>query len=263
MSDIIIHVVRHGHIPSHNSDVALTAEGRQAVHLAGRQLAAAINEGEAVGFLHGPALRARQTAWGMYDGLNEGLASTLRVKGPELTTKKDGQPGSPEPVLRQTASGVGVHVSAPMNHPDLRNLGLMVQGRLQEAMRLLYDVVRAEYLANSSLENASRLEFHHRFWAADDPIGYWLTHPCPHAEDPEQVARRIRKLLGQLLAEPPLPPARRRRVICASHSATMRAFLRQVLGADPGEPDFCEGFTVEQVDNRPARVVFRAAVGRL
>ncbi len=228
--EIIVHIVRHGHIPSHDSDVALTEEGRQAVYLAGRQLALAVEDGEAVSFLHGPARRARETAWGMYHGLKGGLA----------------------------VSGRGaVQISAPVNHPGLRNLGLMVQGRLREAMRLQYDIVRAEYLADSSPENAGRLEFHRGFWNSDDPIGYWLTHPSPHAEDPNKVAVRIAATIRQLLGEPTPPSVTRRRIICASHSATMRAFLREILGDDPGEPDFCESFTVERMGDGRTRVVFR------
>lgn len=228
--DIVIHVVRHGHIPSHESDVALTAEGQSAVRETGQQLAAAVDGAETISFLHGPARRARQTAWGIYDGLKAGL---------------------------RAADDATTSISAPEEHTGLRNLGLMIDGRLQEAMRLFYDQVRRAYRADPTPANADRLEFHDSFWNADDPIGYWLTHPCPYAEDPNRVATRVGAVIEQLLADSSAAPIQRQRVICASHSATVRAFLRRVLGTDPGEPDFCEGFTVDRVGDRPARVTFR------
>lgn len=229
-SSLIIHVVRHGHIPSHDTDVPLTEEGQKAVYLAGQELAARIEDGELLSFFHGPARRARETAWGIYHGLKDSLKASGRA----------------EP-----------QIAPPDSLAGIRNLGFIVQGRTQEAMRIQLDLVRAEYLAEPSPENAGRLAFHQGFWDSDDPIGYWLTHPSPHAEDPNAVAERVTAALRELLRQPPRPPATRRRVICASHSAPMRAFLRQAFGADPGEPDFCESFTVEQRDDRRARVVFR------
>ena len=229
-SNLIIHVVRHGHIPSHDTDVPLTEEGQKAVYFAGSELAALIEDGEVISFFHGPARRARETAWGIYHGLRDSLKAT--------------SPAEPR-------------IAPPDILGGLRNLGFIVQGRMQEAMRVQFDLVRAEYLAEPSPENADRMAFHQGFWDSDDPIRFWLTHPSPHAEDPNEVARRVAAALRELLREPPQPPASRRRIICASHSAPMRAFLRQVFGADPGEPDFCESFTVERMEDGRARVVFR------
>ncbi len=226
----IVHVLRHGHIPSHDVDVSLTEEGLKAVYFAGRQLATIVEDGEALSFFHGPARRARETAWGLY----RSLMSSLEAAG-----RSSVQVAEPAPLL------------------GLANLRLVVQGRLEEAMRIQYDLVRALYLAEPSPENAGRLAFHDGFWSAEDPMGYWLTHPSPHAESPDEVAERVAAAIRELLSEPPRPPATRRRVICASHSGPMRAFLRQVFGADPGEPDFCESFTVVQMEDGRARVVFR------
>jgi len=229
-SNLIIHVVRHGHIPSHDTDVPLTEEGQKAVYFAGCELAALIEDGEAISFFHGPARRARETAWGIHHGLRDSLKDSGRA----------------EP-----------QIAPPDSLAGIRNLGFIVQGRMQEAMRIQLDLVRADYLAEPSPENAGRLAFHRGFWDSDDPIGYWLTHPSPHAEDPDEVAERVTAALRELLSEPQQPPATRRRIICASHSATMRAFLREILGNDPGEPDFCESFTVERMDSQVALVVFR------
>jgi len=234
--EVIVHVVRHAHIPSHESDVALTPEGHQAAYRTGCQLVTQIGNGEVVSLLHGPSRRTRETAWGIYRGLQEELA----------------QSGSTEVLL-----------SAPVSHPDLRNLGLVVDGRLREAMRLFHDQVRAAYDANPSPENAARLAYHDGFWGAEDPLDYWMKHPGPHAEDPAQVAKRIRGVLAQLLSTSPPSSASRRRTLCITHSACMRAFLREVLDTDPGEPDFCEEFTVTKVGNGVAQVEFRGWVVNL
>jgi broad specificity phosphatase PhoE len=228
--DVIIHIVRHGHILSHESDVALTDEGWRTAYHAGREWAAIVEDGEQVTFLHGPARRARKTAQAMYQGFTEALAAAGRT---------------------------AVQVTAPVQHPGLRNLGVMIDGRFQENMRLFYDAIRTAYQEDPSPENTERVAFHRGFWNSDDPMGYWLTHPSPYAEAPQQAAARIHDVLRQQLAEPPTPPARRRRVFCASHSGPMRAFLREVLGSDPGEPAFCESFTVEKEEDGVARVVFR------
>lgn len=227
--EVIVYVVRHGHIPSHESDVALTPEGVEAAYRTGRHFAALVAEGEEVVFLHGPARRARETAQAMYRGFTRALAegsSYVRVTPPEL-------------------------------HPDLCNVRLWMDGRLQEAMRLFYDAVRAAYREDPSPQHADRLAWHDGFWSAADPMGYWLTHPSPHAEDPEAVAARIRRVIHEQLRIPPTPPAHRRRVICASHSGPMRAFLRQVFGVDPGEPDFCEYLTAMRDVDGTVRVEFR------
>jgi len=231
-TETIIHVIRHAHIPSHESDVALTEEGWEAAYRTGQEFARTVGDKEQIVFLHGPARRARETAQAMHRGFAEALATR----------------------------SLDIQVAAPTQHMGLCNVRLLMDGRLQEAMRLFYDAVQAEYRADPSPENAARLEYHHGFWNADDPMGYWLTHPSPYAEDPEQVAARIRDVIREQLVVPPTPPAHRRRVFCASHSGPMRAFLRQVLGVDPGEPDFCEYLTATQDANGAVRVEFRGRV---
>jgi broad specificity phosphatase PhoE len=231
--EVIVHVIRHAHIPSHESDVALTPEGHQAAYLAGRQLATVLSDGEVVSFLHGPSRRTRETALGMYRGMREGLA---------------------------TAGRTAVQLMPPESHPDLRNLGLMVNGRLQEAMRLFHDQVRMAYAADPSPENRSRLAYHDGFWGAEDPLDYWMKHPSPHAENPEWVAARIRRVIHELLSASPSSPSSRQRILCITHSACMRAYLHRVLGVDPGEPDFCESFTVKKMGDGSVQIEFRGWV---
>lgn len=218
---VVVYVVRHGHIPSHESDVALTAEGWRVAEQVGEQLAQVVEPGEEIRFLHGPARRARETAEGIYRGVKRAVAGR----------------------------GGDVSVVPPALHPDLCNFRMWVDGRLQEAMRLFHDAVRAAYHEDPSPENAARLAFHDAFWSASDPVGYWLTTPTPHMESPEAVAARVERVVRQQLERVPAPQVRQH-VICASHSAPMRAFLRAVLGQDPGEPNFCEYFVVEEKDGK-------------
>lgn len=222
---IRIHVVRHGHIPGYEGDVPLTDEGWVAARRAGRQLAEELSGDEVLSFVHGPARRARETALGIYEGLR--AAEDVDQRG----------------------------IEEPSVHPGLRNLGFLVDGAVQEAQRPHLDMAIAAYEADPSSENEARLAYQRAFWASDDPIGYWLQHPSPYAEDPEAVAARVRRVLRELLS--PVEEGGSRRIICATHAAPMRAFLRPLLGGDPGEPDYCEQFVVEGLPGQHARLSFR------
>ena len=65
MTPNVVDLVRHGNIPGYEGDVALTDEGRQAARRTGRRLADGLEDEAVVAFLHGPARRARETAWEM------------------------------------------------------------------------------------------------------------------------------------------------------------------------------------------------------
>ncbi len=226
--ETIAYVVRHAHIPSHEHDVALTEEGVRAAEEAGREFAGRVVADEVV-FLHGPARRARETAEAMYRGLVRALAET----------------------------GGTAHIFPPAPQAKLCNVRMWVDGYLQEAMRLLHDAVRAAYQETPSPEHAARLAYHDAFWSAPDAIAYWLAHPSPYAEPPEAVASRLAEVIRAQLSIRPAPPAERRHVVCISHSGPMRAFLRAVLGEDPGEPDFCEHFAVWRDPDRTVWLAFR------
>ncbi len=68
---------------------------------------------------------------------------------------------------------------------------------------------------------------------------YWLNHPSENAEPPAIVAARLGAFIVSLLNA-----ASSDAYFLVTHSGPMRAFLRQALGADPGEPGFCEAFQV-------------------
>ncbi|MDQ7030624.1 MAG: hypothetical protein Q9O62_13010 [Ardenticatenia bacterium] len=71
------------------------------------------------------------------------------------------------------------------------------------------------------------------------------------------MATRVAEVIRAQLSIRPAPPARRRHVICVGHSGPMRAFLFAVLGRDPGEPDYCEHFTVWRDQERRVWLTFR------
>ncbi len=85
-------------------------------------------------------------------------------------------------------------------------------------------------------------------------MDYWLTHAGEAVEAPEAVAGRTYAYITERLAYGTEREGLHRD-ICVSHSANLRAFLRQVFGSDPGEPDFCEMVTTS---NR--RVYYRRRV---
>ncbi|NJN98351.1 MAG: histidine phosphatase family protein [Anaerolineales bacterium] len=214
----IIHVVRHGRIPNYDADQSLTAQGREESLAVGRGLAALIKPGETVRFCSSPVRRARETAALLCQSVAAALAET-RTDATLIT---------------------------PIAVDDrLQNNQFYLNGSGYDPMLPLLDVARWRVQTTPSPENQAFLTYQTEFWTAPDPVTYWLTHPSPLAESTEAVVERLQACLKERLAGQGLG-----REICVTHSANIRAFLRQVFGHDPGPPAFSGMLTLSdgQVD---------------
>lgn len=126
--------------------------------------------------------------------------------------------------------GNAARVSSPRAEHAIRNFHFIVDGVTYPPTDRMHESLPA---------SAERNPFLTGFWRAEqDPIAFWLTHPSEHAETPTAVAERLRAFFLSLLDVPGGVH------VLVTHSGPMRAFLRAVFGADPGEPDFCEAFLV-------------------
>lgn len=218
----IIHVVRHGRILNYDADQSLTAQGREEALAVGRGLAALIKPGETVRFCSSPVRRARETAALLCQSVAAALAETR----------------------------TDTSVITPIAVDDrLQNNQFYLNGSSYDPMLPLLDVARWRVQTTPSPENQAFLTYQTEFWTAPDPVTYWLTHPSPLAESPEAVVERLQACLKERLAGQGdnHSPGRE---ICVTHSANIRAFLRQVFGGDPGPPAFSGMLTLSdgQVD---------------
>jgi broad specificity phosphatase PhoE len=212
----IVYILRHGEVEHHRSDIDLTPRGREQAHVAGLALRNASQAGDTIHVFHSPVLRATETAFALYESL-------------ALTSERDAHPRpetlyppQPDPALHNVR-----FVTAPTREP-------------QELSTLFAELRAPAYLANLS---PLRAEFYRGFWSSADPMGYWLTHESGGgAESPGTVLDRVTSRLRDIFSR---DGARRDVYIMVTHSGPMRALLRGVFGADPGEPDFCETIALE------------------
>ncbi|MDE3090450.1 MAG: histidine phosphatase family protein [Chloroflexota bacterium] len=193
--------------------------GRLATFNAGFGLADRVADGVVVQVLYAPSARTRETAAELARGLGGGL----------LTQNKS-----------------RARVAPPRAESAIRNFQFIVDG---------HPVPPTDRMHASLPASAEHNPYLQAFWRAmKDPIGYWLAHPSASAETPAAVAARLRAFFVSLLAA-----KSEGLYVLVTHSGPMRAFLREALGADPGEPDFCEMFrvTADGVHYRGQRVAFR------
>jgi broad specificity phosphatase PhoE len=210
----IIHLVRHGRIPNYDTDQSLTTEGRAEALVVGRGLAAAIRPGETVSFFSSPARRARETAALLREGLRLALAEIE----------------------------VAATIVNPVEVDDrLQNNQFYLNGSSYDPIVPLLDIAHWRFHEHPTPENEAFVALQTAFWTAPDPVTYWLTPPHALAESPEAVVERGRNFLLERLVGNAF-----QRDICVTHSANLRALLRQVFGADPGPPPFSGMLTISQ-----------------
>jgi broad specificity phosphatase PhoE len=216
--------VRHGEVPSHRGDLALTPAGERHARTVGEGLAGRLPEGERVAFLHAPTLRTRQTAEAIRAGMARALGGDARLEAPRL-------------------------------EHAIRNPDLYVAGRRVE-MVSSPGALAAQLLGAPVTErDLERHPFFARFWAADDRIGIWLRDEDPPGERAGDVARRF-FTFARSLADP--APAGPRRYVCVTHSGPLRALVTRCAGAaDPGEPGYAEAVELELDAGAPPRWRFR------
>lgn len=207
LSKMTVYFVRHGEVEHHQSDVELTARGRVQAHAVGQELATrAAASDAAIHIFYSPVRRVVETA--------QLLTETLRATMP--------------------AHAERVHTLQPDGAlENVRFISDSARG-LEEPSLLYAELNTPEFLKTVS---PARAEFFRGFWTSDDPMGYWLTHDSDGgAETPADVLRRLQTRLREIFSS----NATDAFFILATHSGAMRVLLASALGADPGEPDFCE-----------------------
>ena len=141
-----------------------------------------------------------------------------------------------EELTRGFASGLTaekktkVNIRSPRPEPGIRNFVFYIDGKEIPPLDGMHPSLPAQTEHHPYLR---------KYWSAQDRIGYWLNHPHIAAETPAAVVERLTNYFTSLL-DSRFPEL----FIMVTHSGIMRAFLRQSLGDDPGEPEFCETFCV-------------------
>lgn len=225
MPNVKVYFVRHGEVEHHQSDVELTARGRAQARAVGGELAARVSDADAaIHIFHSPVRRVVETA----QLLTEALCAAL----PTSTTR----------------------VHSPLPDGALENVRFVSDSRrgLQEPSLLYVELNTPAFLQTVS---PVRAEFFRGFWASDDPMGYWLTHDSDGgAETPAAVLRRLQERLRGIFSS----DAANVVFILTTHSGAMRVLLASALGADLGEPNFCEIIALEpSFDSSSVRLTFR------
>jgi broad specificity phosphatase PhoE len=224
-----LHLVRHGETQSYLADAGLTPRGTWQSRRLGRELAAEVQEGEAVRLLCAPTARAARTADQLRLGLEDGLAACGRradIDGPDQAEPfRNFQVWTPAGLLDPT--GAAGEYRAMLNRQTV----------LQPGERPLWQLELS------------------RFWVLQsgggDPIEFWLKNPLLAFEPPSAVVRRFWAGAVELTPDAGRPS----RVVCCTHSGPMRAFATWALGHDAGEP-----FNTEQVRVRVWPEQVRATV---
>lgn len=228
----VVYIVRHGEVAHHRSDIELTARGRAQARAAGEALASRIHHGDVIYIFHSPVLRVVETAQLLFASLDTALHQT--GDRPDITLR------SPQPD--------GALENARFI-PDM-------QHGMQEPSLLYAEMDTPEFMQTLS---PARAEFYRGFWSSDDPMGYWLTHDSASgAENPATVLQRFRQRLSEIFSAADARSPIRHIYILVTHSGAMRALLRDALGADPGEPNFCEMIALEATNQADCvRLVYR------
>lgn len=101
-----------------------------------------------------------------------------------------------------------------------------------------------------SAEDAARVPFIQGFLGAKDRVGWWLRQIDPPGEDAAAVAKRIAAFAASLSDN----PEDRATVVAITHSPVLRACALDILGRDPGEPDWVAGIRVSIEGDRQIRM---------
>jgi broad specificity phosphatase PhoE len=145
-------LLRHGEVPSHRGDVAVTDRGLDRAEQVGRRLATTAGR---VRVLTGETLRTRQTGAAIATG----------------------------------ASAAGATVEQPRVAFALRNPDIYVAGERVDMVSSA--AALAEQVPGMTLDEAAAVPFFVEFFDHPDRIGWWLRLGEVPGDDAEAVARRI------------------------------------------------------------------------
>ena len=145
-------LLRHGEVPSHRGDVAVTDRGLDSAEQAGRRLATTAGR---IRVLTGETLRTRQTGAAVATG----------------------------------ARAAGAAVDEPRVAFALRNPDIYVAGERVDMVSS--PAALAEQVPGMTVDEAAAVPFFAEFFAQPDRVGWWLRLADVPGDDAKVVARRI------------------------------------------------------------------------
>ena len=225
-----VRLIRHGQTQGYVTDAALTDRGRWQAHRKGQDLARSLSPGTTVKLLFAPTPRAEETARGVREGINQGLARF----GIE-----------------------GVEVLDAVVAPEFDNFQVWADGQECDVTHAFtkYATYLDEHMKTGKGNREGWMMEMDRFWkiqaAGGDPITHWIGQVMQYVEPPHLVIRRWWRGIVKYVGE---GPANQRIYIC-SHSGPIRAMAANAVGHDPGEPN-----NVEDVRIRVLKDLDRAIV---
>lgn len=157
---------------------------------------------------------------------------------------------------RQTAEAIadgaraaGCKVTGPNTCFAMRNPDLYVAG---ERVNLVSSAdALAAQVAGFTPELADEVPFFHDFFRAPDRIAYWLHQPTPPGEDAAAVAQRVSNFAASLADR----QGGEWMTVAVTHSPVLRACALQLIGEDPGEPQWLAGLMINIFPDRSLRLV--------
>jgi broad specificity phosphatase PhoE len=210
-----VRLIRHGQVQGYVTDGGLTPTGRWQAHRKGQDLAKGLTEGQTVRLLYGRTARARETAFGVREGLLQAMGRY----------------------------GIGeVIVEEPRPGPAFDNFQAWFDGKEMDITAAFQEYARIHdvYQRTGSGDRPGWMIEFERFWriqfAGGDPITHWLAMPLQYVEPPALVVRRWWKGIIEAVKE---GPDDLRLFVCA-HSGPIRAVATHAVGHDPGEPNNIE-----------------------
>jgi broad specificity phosphatase PhoE len=206
-------LLRHGEVVSHRGDQPLTEAGREPSLRAGRGLA---SRGlGSVRLLSSQTRRARETA----DGVRSGL----------------------------TAVDTALSVSAPTVAFALRNPDLYLAGERVDMVSTAEAF--AAQVPGMPPEAVLTVPFYAGFLTAPDRIAHWVESSHPPGDDVRALMARILAFAASLGDAGPSAPDT---VVAVTHSPVLRAVAVALLGEDPGEPPYLNGYALEVLEGGTA-----------
>lgn len=167
---------------------------------------------------------------------------TLRIlTGDTLRTRQTAK------AITDGARDAGARVDGPHVAFALRNPDLYVAGERVDMVSSL--AALAAQVDGLDEHRAGGVPFFEGFLSADDRIGWWLRNPSPPGDDAAAVARRIRNFAASLADRPDV-----HLIVGVTHSPVLRACAIDLLGKDPGEPEWVAGLEFEIHPDRSVRL---------
>ena len=208
-----IRLIRHGETQGYGTNSGLTQLGQWQSHRKGQNLARGVKNKSSVILIHADTARAKETAYGLQEGLEQGL-------------------------IRYNIEDINIF--DPIVMDNFRNLQVWCDAEEKDPTSAFvkYDTLLEEYERKKSGDRPGWLDEIDRFWkvqaAGGDPIQYWLNQPLQFYEPPAIVVRRFWRGIIKVIKNN--SDKKSKRIFICTHSGPIRAVATSAVGHDPGEP---------------------------